>query len=360
MGRVMVNETEKILSAFAQMYFFKELVQNRLQFTEQGSTEKEVADLLLNLGDIIIAIQLKARSEPDKTESLEKEIKWLDHKCKDAKKQVKDSIVHIRNGNLPAFENERDQYISIDPDADIIPLIIFMNENIGDKYNHVLRKHSEDGMDINCLSFSDFQTVCRELLTPIEIVEYLKWRLSFYQKNGNVNISVFMEDEDSILLTRPASGEALVHQFLAEQYGIKQAKEMEDYIAPFQWMLHHLPDQVVAESMNDSTYPMILFFSHFDRTEIKAFDERIIRALESAKKEEYTIVGSLRNTLRKYVIFFVSTHDGLSLPMDYLEKLAIECGAEYDKLIQAFMYWENDEEFRIDYVFQDSSNQYLR
>ena len=141
MGRVMVNETEKILSAFAQMYFFKELVQNRLQFTEQGSTEKEVADLLLNLGDIIIAIQLKARSEPDKTESLEKEIKWLDHKCKDAKKQVKDSIVHIRNGNLPAFENERGQYISIDPDADIIPLIIFMNENIGDKYDHVLRKH---------------------------------------------------------------------------------------------------------------------------------------------------------------------------------------------------------------------------
>ena len=58
----MVNSTEKILSAFTQMYFFKELVQNRLQFTEQGSTEKEVADLLLNLGDIIIAIQLKARS----------------------------------------------------------------------------------------------------------------------------------------------------------------------------------------------------------------------------------------------------------------------------------------------------------
>src|SRR5699024_6562829 len=120
---------------------------------------KEVADLLLNLGDIIIAIQLKARSEPDKTKSLEKEIKWLDHKCRDAKKQVKDSIVHIRNGNLPALENERGQYISIDPDADIIPLIIFMNENIGDKYDHVLRKHSEDGMDINCLSFSDFQTV---------------------------------------------------------------------------------------------------------------------------------------------------------------------------------------------------------
>ena len=157
----MVNETEKVLSAFAQMYFFKELVQDRLQFIEDGSTEKEVADLLLNLGDIIVAIQLKARSESDKTENLEKEIKWLNHKCKDAKKQVKESIIHIRNGKLPAFENERGQYISIDPEAEIIPLVIFMNEDIGNKYDHVLWKHSVDGMDINCLSFLDFQTVCR-------------------------------------------------------------------------------------------------------------------------------------------------------------------------------------------------------
>ena len=58
----MVNEAEKVLSAFAQMYFFRELVQDRLQFIEEGSTEKEVADLLLNLGDIVIAVQLKARN----------------------------------------------------------------------------------------------------------------------------------------------------------------------------------------------------------------------------------------------------------------------------------------------------------
>lgn len=356
----MVNETEKVLSAFAQMYFFKELVQDQLQFTEDGSTEKEVADLLLNLGDIIVAIQLKARSDADKTEDQEKEIKWLNHKCKDAKKQVKDSIMHIRTGNLPAFENERGQYISIDPDANIIPLVIFMNEDIGDKYDYVLRKHSEDGMDINCLSFQDFQTICKELLTPIEIVEYLRWRLSFYQNNGNVNISIFTGDDDSVLFTKPASGEALVHQFLAEQYGIKHAKEMEPYVAPFQWMLHNLPERVVAESIDNSSYPMILFFSHFDRTEIKAFEERISRALESAKRGEYTIVGSLRNTLRKYVIFFVSTHDGLILPMDYLDELAQKGEAEFDKLIQVFLYWENNEEYRIDYVFQDSSNQYLK
>ncbi len=355
----MVNDTEKILSAFAQMYFFKELVQDQLKFTEAGSTEKEVADLLLNLGDIIVAVQLKARNESDKTEDLEKEIKWLNHKCKDAKKQVKDSIMYIRTGTLPAFKNERGQQVIIDSNAEIIPVVVFMNEDIGNHYERVLRKHSDDGMDINCLSFRDFQTVCRELMTPIEIVEYLKWRLSFYQNNGNVNISIFMGDDDSVLLTKPTSGETLVHQFLAEQYGIENAKEMGPYIVPFQWMLHNLPERVVAESVVNSSYLMILFFSHFDRTEIKAFEERISRALESAKRGEYTVVGSLRNILRKYVIFFVSTHDGLALQMDFLEELARKNGAEFDKLIQVFLYWENDEEYRIDYVFQDASNQYL-
>lgn len=62
----MVNDTEKILSAFAQMYFFKELVHDQLLFTGEGNKEKEVADLLLNLGDTIVAVQLKARNEDDK------------------------------------------------------------------------------------------------------------------------------------------------------------------------------------------------------------------------------------------------------------------------------------------------------
>lgn len=31
---------------------------------------------------------------------------------------------------------------------------------------------------------------------------------------------------------------------------------------------------------------------------------------------------AMRNILRKYVIFFVCTHNGIALPMDYLEEIA--------------------------------------
>ena len=43
----------------------------------------------MNLGDTIVAIQLKARSDTDKTEDFKKEIKWLNHKCKDAKNRLR-------------------------------------------------------------------------------------------------------------------------------------------------------------------------------------------------------------------------------------------------------------------------------
>ena len=46
-----MNDTEKLLSAFSQMYFYKELVQDDLCFTPKGDTERELADLLINLGE---------------------------------------------------------------------------------------------------------------------------------------------------------------------------------------------------------------------------------------------------------------------------------------------------------------------
>lgn len=35
----MVNDSEKLLSAISELYFYKELVQSNLHFTEEGSTE---------------------------------------------------------------------------------------------------------------------------------------------------------------------------------------------------------------------------------------------------------------------------------------------------------------------------------
>ena len=54
-----MTNSEKLLSSFSENYFYKELVYADLKFTPTGGTEIELADLIINLEDIILAIQLK-------------------------------------------------------------------------------------------------------------------------------------------------------------------------------------------------------------------------------------------------------------------------------------------------------------
>ena len=133
-----MNDSERFLSAFSELRFYKKLVLRNLHFTVEGSTEKEVADLLIYGGDFVIAIQLKARNEKDQTSDPEKELKWLTNKCKVAKKQVKESITFIRSGDLPTFENGRNKQVKLSATTEIIPLVVFMNDNIRNNYVDLL------------------------------------------------------------------------------------------------------------------------------------------------------------------------------------------------------------------------------
>lgn len=62
-GGVLVTNSEKLLSSFSEDFFYKELVYADLKFVPEGGTEIELADLIINLEDVILAIQLKERNE---------------------------------------------------------------------------------------------------------------------------------------------------------------------------------------------------------------------------------------------------------------------------------------------------------
>ena len=58
-----MTKSEKLLSSFAENFFYKEFVYADLKFTPKGGTEIELADLIINFEDIVLAIQLKERNE---------------------------------------------------------------------------------------------------------------------------------------------------------------------------------------------------------------------------------------------------------------------------------------------------------
>ena len=71
-----MTNSEKLLSSFSEDFFYKELVYADLKFVPEGGTEIELADLIINLEDVILAIQLKEGmkgfflSKPQKQETL--------------------------------------------------------------------------------------------------------------------------------------------------------------------------------------------------------------------------------------------------------------------------------------------------
>ena len=164
-----MTNSEKLLSSFSEDFFYKELVYADLKFVPEGGTEIELADLIINLEDVILAIQLKERNEKDRTQDKNVEEKWLKKKCKKAKEQIKDTILFINNEKV-SFANARGKETKINPNAEIVPLVVFENVSISE-YEHLLRSHTTDGLSVNCMSINDFQLMCQELVSPIEIIE---------------------------------------------------------------------------------------------------------------------------------------------------------------------------------------------
>lgn len=342
-----MTKSEQLLSAFSEDYFFKELVIDDLHFTPEGASEVELADLLINLGDIIIAIQLKERNSDDQTNNSLLESKWLQKKCKVAKGQVKETLQFISSGNLPMFQNRRGQFIALQSDAEVIPLVVFENDQI-DEYPHLLRKHSDTGMDINCMSLTDYREMCRVLITPVEIVEYLEYRKALYEEHGDIDFMIF-DGEDDVLVTKPGKGESLVHHFLIEKYGRNETVKQHLFLQLFRNFLHQLQEHTVTTSTPDGVYYILLFLAHLDRYVISEFWDRLESTKCDAKKNVTGITRSLRSDIDEYTIVFVA--NGLLHMEDLLP--IIRRKANPKQVLEVIVYWQDEDTFAIDFLYWD-------
>lgn len=344
-----MNKSEQLLSVFSEDYFFKELVCDNLCYTPTDSAEIELADLIINLDDVIIAIQLKERNEHDQTSDIAKENKWLEKKCKVAKEQVKETIRLISSGDLPSFPNKRDYPIIFRSDAEVIPLVVFLNDQI-DAYPHLLRKHSEDGVDINCMSFYDYAEMCKVLISPIEIVRYLEYRKRIYAEHGDVNIMILDGADDELVIARPTRNESLTHVYLAETYGMNEARNCVDAIQFFRNFLHKIPNHIVDGQDGNKFYEILLFLAHMNRIEISKFWSMLDDTKKESEQGRTGVLHSLRPKENDYAVLFVS---GGIVPIDALFSIVRKKFSTVKRVLEVSIYWIDDKEFAIDFVYRN-------
>lgn len=344
-----MTNSERLLSAFSEKIFYKELVYSNLKFTPPGGTEVELADLIINLEDIVIAVQLKERSENDRTDNIKTEERWLHNNRKNAKKQIADTIKYIREGTT-TFVNSRGMEMGIRQDARIVPLVVFDNKSIKD-YKHLLSYQIEEDEEyVNCISLPDFQIMCKQLVSPMEIIQYIEWRERFYKENGEVNYLI-TDTENGFFISKPRNNEALVTQYLYEKYGEEKVTGVDEDVVLFNQYLYVLHEHTDFSSEENSSYSLVVFLAHFGLEEIRCFVERVRKGLETSKKEGFSLVGTMRNTIRNYGIIFVATEPRDINSLKKLIEMRYDISPVRERLIVA-MSWASKTEYKIDFDYK--------
>ena len=293
---------------------------------------------------------MKERDEKNQTLEVDTEEKWLRKKCKAAKSQVKDTIDYLKNNSLH-FRNNTGKTVALDSKVEVLPIVVFKNDKIKN-YDHLLKKHTEDGLDVNCLSFEDYAVMCEKLISPVEIVDYLKWRQKFYVENGSISMMI-SETDDGVAVFNPQHRESLISEYLKYQYGDMNYYFDNDLSQIFNAYVYNLSNHTVIQSEDDAAYEIIKVLAHFHIDEIKAFVERTTLALELAKKKEYKlIVGNMRNTLKHMVTVFEAPERGTCIPSEILLDICKKnTPMSIDELLQVVCYWESELDYRIDFVY---------
>ena len=87
-----MTNSEQICSELGKLYFFKELEKSDLVYIDEADNqEKELADIILRVGNYIFTIQIKEMDDTSKDIQ-----KWLDKKVyRNAKNQTKETCKRI-------------------------------------------------------------------------------------------------------------------------------------------------------------------------------------------------------------------------------------------------------------------------
>jgi uncharacterized protein (UPF0297 family) len=175
----------EILSHFLNLInsqtFFKEFSFSKNCFITKDNTKFEFSDYILLLNGHLIIFQFKQRN--DKTESVKTELKWLENKVlKKAKNQIKRSLGYLLSLDEILVENERGHIFNIKvPDVkEIYKVIIYLYPNNKPSIFEPIKFYiSKTAGFIHIFDFYSYKLICDVLYTPIEIINYLKFRESY-------------------------------------------------------------------------------------------------------------------------------------------------------------------------------------
>ena len=159
-------------------FFLREFSFSCTEFTPPKKPEVELADFVIQLDDLLMVFQVKARSVP--SDNPEDERCWFERKVvKKATQQVRDTITHLQEC-APEIENDRGRRIAMPSGTDprsIHKIVVFSGAPAlpPECMRHRFHDSKTVGL-IHIIAASDWTNILHTQVTPREISDYLRMR----------------------------------------------------------------------------------------------------------------------------------------------------------------------------------------
>lgn len=346
-----MTNSEQHIAKLNSSFFFKEFTysSNKFKIDERGK-ELELADNVVWLDDLLMITQIKERNKgaDSKIEN------WFKNKVlKKAVKQIKDTIKYFEIYKDISISNDKGHLLNIGEASKIEPikLIIYSPEN---DFPESLKfqkfyKSKTVGL-IHLFHIEDYLWICKFLITPQEIREFLAFREA-------LNIA-----HEKVLNKLP---EQYVLGHFVETTDVKKINLR--YIDNLQrlindndkfdisFIIENFKAKIYRDSENLNYYTIIKEIAKLDRSELREFKLRFEFVIDKSIKQEFTLPRRMTSIKSKCGFVFAMVKFDKK---EYCENALInftkahKYDQKLDKVVGMIVYYNpNDKYFDINWSF---------
>ena len=278
----MATTSENIISQINSLVFFKEFTFCKNDFKDLNTNQKlEFADNVVWLDDIFWVYQIK-----EKENATSDDKKWFENKILNkAVKQIKNTINYFSTYPEIEIENEKGHKLDITKAKEFEQkkLIIYSaDSDFSKELRNIKFYDSRDIGLIHLFHYEDYFEMCKHLITPAEVDEYLSFRERFYT-------------------FAPESCDALPEQYFlghffetpdTNHFDARYVNNLIEYCVgdddfDISGLIEHFNERMIYQNSKTEYYSTIKEFAKLNRAELIYFKKCLVAALKYADRKYF-------------------------------------------------------------------------
>lgn len=277
------NNSENLITSINTNVFYKEFTFDKNDFYPKDG-KKELADNIMWLDELLFIIQIKERNLSKAKGSIDS---WFKSKVLGkAKKQIKDTLKYLRQYDSIPIGNKRNQFIDIAKvdSFGINKLIIYQSDDtLSEENKNIKFYESKDVGYIHIFSLEDYFWICKYLVNPAELDEYLKFRERIYSKHKEI-INVFPEQYILSHFINTNDETHIEPKYIETLSKLKKDSENFD----MSHIIENFREKIRVESQYNSVeyHAIIKEIAKLKRYELLEYKKRFLLIMEDVNKNE--------------------------------------------------------------------------